>query len=112
MIAGCFSPDGELTLTEIHRFTNRPSRLGTHFYWDFPALYEEMIEGLRLAVAAGFEILSVGVDTWGVDFGLVCADGSLSPSPTAIATRPPFHTPNALPQPTTPPATMPKRESR
>lgn len=77
VIAGCFSPDGELTLTEIHRFTNRPSRLGTHFYWDFPALYEEMIEGLRLAVAAGFEILSVGVDTWGVDFGLVCADGSL-----------------------------------
>lgn len=77
VIAGSFATDGSLRLTEIHRFANRPARLGNHLYWDFPALYEEMIEGLRKAVASGMDIISVAVDTWGVDFGLVSSNGAL-----------------------------------
>lgn len=77
VVAGHFTPGGELQLDEVHRFGNRQARLGRHLYWDFPALFEDMIEGLAKATAKGYEILSVGIDTWGVDFGLVGPDGAL-----------------------------------
>ncbi|MCM1110640.1 MAG: rhamnulokinase [Clostridium sp.] len=77
VIAGTVSPSGEITLDEIHRFKNRQVRLGRHLYWDFPALFAEMTEGLRKAVASGYRIRSVAVDTWGVDFGLVDRNGNL-----------------------------------
>lgn len=77
VMAGWRQADGSFAIEELHRFGNRPARLGKHVYWDFPALFEEMIEGLRRAVAKGFEIASVGVDTWGVDFGLIDNAGSI-----------------------------------
>lgn len=40
---------GRLTLDEVYRFQNRRVTLGNTVYWDFPALYADMIEGLRLA---------------------------------------------------------------
>ena len=40
---------GKLELEEIHRFTNRQVKLGNHVYWDFPALFEDMKTGLKLA---------------------------------------------------------------
>lgn len=80
VIAGEMTADG-LQLTEIHRFANRQVRLGDSLYWDFPALYAEMTEGLRLAVARGFRILSIGIDTWGVDFGLITRGGRLVSNP-------------------------------
>ena len=77
VMAGTYQADGSIELREIHRFANRPARLGNHLYWDFPALFEEMTEGLRKAVAEGLRIASVGIDSWGVDFGLVSANGAL-----------------------------------
>ena len=50
VIAGRVS-GGQLGLDELHRFPNRQVRLGGHVYWDFPALFEEMKEGLRRAAA-------------------------------------------------------------
>ncbi len=81
VIAGEMLPDGLIELTEIHRFANRQVRLGDSLYWDFPALYSEMLEGIRLASAMGFHILSVGIDTWGVDFGLITPSGRLLSNP-------------------------------
>ena len=44
---------GKLELKEIHRFTNRQAKLGNHVYWDFPALFEDMKTGLKLAAQKG-----------------------------------------------------------
>ncbi len=75
-------PDGQrLILEEIHRFPNRQVTLGSHIYWDFPALFEDMMDGLRKVIAAGYRIVSVGIDTWGVDFGLIDANGNLLSNP-------------------------------
>jgi len=81
VIAGEQLPDGQLRLTEVHRFGNRQVRLGDSLYWDFPALFAEMTEGIAKAVAQGFHILSVGIDTWGVDFGLLTEGGRLLSNP-------------------------------
>lgn len=72
---------GRLSLEEIHRFPNRQIRLGKHLYWDFLALFEEMKLGIRKAVQRGYKIKSLGIDTWGVDFGLIDQEGNLVGNP-------------------------------
>lgn len=68
---------GRLTLEEVYRFPNRQIRMGNYIYWDFPALFEEMKTGLRLAAHKGYIVRSIGIDTWGVDFGLIDKKGNL-----------------------------------
>ncbi len=63
--------DGDrLELEELHRFPNGPVRLLDTLYWDLPRLYDEIKIALRKGAASG-ELDGVGVDTWGVDFGLI-----------------------------------------
>ncbi len=79
-IAGSF--DGSsLTTREIHRFSNDPVDLRGVLSWDLPRLMFEIRAGLQKAAADG-EIDSIGVDTWGVDFGLLDRDGDLLAIPT------------------------------
>jgi rhamnulokinase len=59
-----------LAIEEIHRFANGPVRLANHLHWDVLHLWQEIRAGLRLA-AQGGELTGIGVDTWGVDFGLL-----------------------------------------
>ena len=80
VIAGWLE-DGQLKMEEVHRFGNRQVRLGDHVYWDFPALFEDMKAGLKKAAAKGYQVESIGVDTWGVDFGLIDRDGQLIGNP-------------------------------
>lgn len=69
---------GKMRLVEIHRFANRQVRLGSTLYWDFPALFQDMKDGLRMAAARyGSRIVSIGIDTWGVDFGIIDRQGHL-----------------------------------
>jgi rhamnulokinase len=64
--------DEKLQLHEMHRFANQPVRCNGVFYWDFLRLWHDITEGLRRAVAEyGASWDGVGVDTWGVDFGLL-----------------------------------------
>ncbi len=70
-----------LILEEVHRFPNRQIRLGKHLYWDFLSLFEEMKNGIRQAVLKGYSIKSIGIDTWGVDFGLIDKNGNLLGNP-------------------------------
>ena len=81
VIAGWLS-DGKLVMEEVHRFGNRQVKLGDHIYWDFPALFADMKDGLKKAAAKGYNVASIGVDTWGVDFGLIDRDGNLLGNPT------------------------------
>ncbi|MCP3804295.1 rhamnulokinase [Allokutzneria sp. A3M-2-11 16] len=69
--------DSELVLTEVHRFWNGPVRLGDRLHWDILALYQGILEGLR---AAG-PVDSIGIDSWGVDYGLLSSDGALLGNP-------------------------------
>lgn len=70
-ILGSF--DGSnLILKEIHRFSNAPVRIGGTLYWDVLRLYHEMKQGiLKGYYETGGNISSIGIDTWGVDFGLL-----------------------------------------
>ncbi|HIE52198.1 MAG TPA: rhamnulokinase [Armatimonadetes bacterium] len=65
--------DGEkLQLEEVHRFPNGPVRLLDSLHWDVLRLWEEVKQALRLAVRKyGPDFAGIGVDTWGVDFGLL-----------------------------------------
>lgn len=80
VIAGWLE-DGKLMMNEIHRFANRQIRLGKHIYWDFPALFEDMKTGFKLTAKKGYHVQSIGIDTWGVDFGLIDKDGNLLGNP-------------------------------
>ncbi len=73
--------DNHLKWEELHRFRNRQIQIGKHLYWDFPALFEEMKEGLRKAASKYDDIESIGIDTWGVDFGLIDKAGNLMGNP-------------------------------
>jgi len=66
-----------LLLEEVRRFRYPPSRSAGHLRWDFPGIFAEIKQGLREAAARGREIRSVGVDSWGVDYGLIDAEGQL-----------------------------------
>ena len=72
---------GKLILEEVHRFGNRQVKLGNHVYWDFPALFQDMKDGLKKAAQKGYEVKSIGIDTWGVDFGLIDKNGNLLGNP-------------------------------
>ncbi len=67
----------EITLEEISRFPDPIIEMQGHFYWDLPAIYKSVIEGLGAIAARGVAIESVGIDTWGVDFAMFGRDGAL-----------------------------------
>lgn len=74
--------DGVLTLEEIHRFPNGPVRIGGSLHWDVLRLWSEVQNGLKLAAeACGENLYGMGLDTWGVDFGLLAADDTLIGNP-------------------------------
>ena len=72
---------GKIFLEEIHRFPNLPIVIEEHLHWDISGLFEEVKNSIRLAVQKGHDdIESVGIDSWGVDFGLVKSeDGTVDP---------------------------------
>ena len=72
--------DNRITIREIHRFLNEPVLIRGTLYWDVLRLFHEMKQGLVKAKAEG-EITSLGVDTWGVDFGLLDGKGRLLENP-------------------------------
>jgi rhamnulokinase len=82
VMVGRVAPD-VLELTELHRFANVPVRLPTGLHWDILRLYADVVAGLRSATrAAGPDgLLSVGVDAWGVDHGLLDEAGALLGNP-------------------------------
>ncbi len=82
-VVGLF--DGErLRLEEVHRFENGPVDIAGSLFWDLPRQWTDVRQGLRAAGARwGAGIASVGVDTWGVDFGLLGRGDVLLSNPCA-----------------------------
>jgi len=74
--------NGRLTTTEIHRFQNNPVEINGHLYWDVLRLFHECKQGLIKAAIAGHkDIDAIGIDTWGVDFGLLDENDMLIGNP-------------------------------
>jgi len=79
VILGTWSKN-QLSLNEVHRFSNQFRSVGGNDYWEIGTLWTEITTGLAKAVAAlprGATISSVGVDTWGVDYVLVNDKGRI-----------------------------------
>ncbi|MFB3891076.1 MAG: rhamnulokinase family protein [Phycisphaerae bacterium] len=78
---------GKLEFHELHRFANIPRRLPSGLHWNLLDLWGNLLEGLRKAASHcrdnGLELASLGVDTWGVDYGLLGKSGELLALPHA-----------------------------
>ena len=72
--------DKRLIIEEIHRFPNGPVRVGSHIYWDVLRLWSEIQNSLRIAASTSW-LAGIGLDTWGVDFGLLDAADRLIGNP-------------------------------
>lgn len=73
---------GKLELEELHRFPNTPVRLPTGLYWDTLRLFHEIRHALAICGRERKIVLDgIGIDTWGVDFALLGADGALMDNP-------------------------------
>lgn len=69
--------NGNLKLEEIYRFPNEPVFLGGKYVWDFPRLFNELKNALKKVSVMNKKIDGIGIDTWGVDFGLIDKNGNL-----------------------------------
>ena len=73
--------ENKLELKELTRFPNKIIRVHDKYYWDIFALYEALKDGLKVIASLNVKIEAIGIDTWGVDFVYVGADGTLLSQP-------------------------------
>ena len=75
--------DGEkITMKELHRFENNYIEMNGVYYWDTPYLFSQLKQGLLKFKQGGYgELDSFGIDTWGVDYGLLDKNGHLTGVP-------------------------------
>ena len=74
---------GALSMEEVYRFPNSIVEQEGKYYWDIVAIYEHFKKCLAKLSARGVRPDSIGIDTWGVDFGFVADDGTLLGNPRA-----------------------------
>lgn len=75
-VLGAF--DGRrLTLSEVHRFANGPVTLPSGLHWNTPGLFAQVLHALTIAGRTSGSLAGVGIDTWGVDYGLLSGANEL-----------------------------------
>ncbi len=77
--------DGRMVLEEIHRFPNGMVQKNGRLVWDIDSLFTEIVTGMKKCADLGKIPVSVGIDTWAVDFVLL--DGAGSRITDAVAYR-------------------------
>ncbi len=75
--------NGEFEMKDIYRFPNAVMELHGKFYWNIFQLYDHLKQALIVCAKSGEKIDSIGIDTWGVDFGYIAADGTILSMPRA-----------------------------
>lgn len=75
--------DGAIEIEPVHRFANGPVERQGHLRWDLERLWGEVQDGLARLAARHPQVESIGIDSWGVDYGLLDADGELLADPIA-----------------------------
>jgi rhamnulokinase len=81
-ILGTFS-DGNFRMEEVYRFPNQTLEIGGKYYWNVYSIYEHFIKCLTELGKRNIKLDSIGIDTWGVDFGCIGHDGTLLGLPRA-----------------------------
>jgi rhamnulokinase len=71
----------KLVLDEVHRFANRPVQHEDGLHWNIRELYGEVLTGLSRAAQCYRDIVSIGIDSWAVDYGLLDENGELIDDP-------------------------------
>ncbi|MCL2517710.1 MAG: FGGY-family carbohydrate kinase [Oscillospiraceae bacterium] len=79
-VAG-YMENGRLVLDEVYKFANEPVKISGTLYWDILRIYHEITNGIRAAKKAGYNVESIGIDTWGVDYGVIDKRGKLKSNP-------------------------------
>lgn len=69
--------DGEIKTDEVYRFYNGAECKDGRLVWDTERLYREIINGLKAAKAKGYTPVSIGIDTWAVDYALLDGEDNL-----------------------------------
>ena len=82
VVAGVVDGD-TIGLDVVHRFPNAPSSVDGHLRWDLTGLYGEVLSGLSMLSGRYPQVESIGIDTWGVDYGMLDANGNLLGEPIA-----------------------------
>ena len=88
VVLGRIGPD-TLELTEVSRFRNGPVPLPDGLYWDALGLYLDVLDGIRAAERRSGGLAGLAIDSWGVDYGLLDADGMLLGAVTTATAGPP-----------------------
>ena len=73
----------KLSSEEIYRFPNAVKEIDGKYYWDIHSLFDHFKAALKKVAGMGVKIESIGIDTWGVDFGHVGKDGGIIGIPRA-----------------------------
>ena len=81
-ILGIFN-DGDFKMEEVYRFPNQTLEIGGKYYWNVYNIYEHFLKCLTDLGKRHIPIDSIGIDTWGVDFGCIGHDGTLLGLPRA-----------------------------
>src|SRR5690606_11071604 len=63
--------DGVLRMKPVARFANVPQLLGESMHWNIQSLFDELSPGLREAILRSPGLVSIGIDSWAVDYGLL-----------------------------------------
>lgn len=77
-VVGCFD-NGKITLDEVYRFKTGMDESKDGLVWDIPRLNKEIIKGIKKAFDKYPYIISLSIDTWGVDYVLMNGDKEISP---------------------------------
>ncbi|WP_309080838.1 rhamnulokinase family protein [Zhihengliuella sp.] len=87
LVPGDAGRPGRLAMEIVHRFPNGVTEIDGTLHWDARAIHREVTDGLKAAAAvvreSGERVVSIGIDTWAVDYGLLDADGELVAPPHA-----------------------------
>ncbi|MDE7407108.1 MAG: rhamnulokinase, partial [Muribaculaceae bacterium] len=82
-ILGTIDETGKFTTEELNRFPNGMMEVNGHLHWDIFSLYNNILDGLREAGKRDVAPVSIGIDTWGVDYGCIDPDGNVMGIPYA-----------------------------
>ncbi len=67
----------KLILEEVYRFENGMTEKDGHLVWDYKKLFSDILQGMKECKKAGKIPVSVGIDTWGVDYALIDKAGEV-----------------------------------
>lgn len=73
--------NNKISLEEMYRFDNKTYLKEDYLYWDFTSLINNIADGIKISLSKYDDIKSIGIDTWGVDYGVIDKNGELVSDP-------------------------------